>query len=166
MLAIKNSVHLVFYLLTVCCLFACTSEKNQTKVPVETEQAQPATKVNKNDFASDFPREGEMTVGQTKIEYGHLQGRKLVTPDKNLLQDLVDQIRDGDSKNIYFRICVNKDGTTGYVEINETETDVTDKETLKQALKLASTFLVIPDLHGPDQHCGFVKLNINKVVIK
>jgi len=67
----------------------------------------------------------------------------------------------GKSGKIYFKVCVNPKGTVNFAELNELETTITDRTTLKNAIEAIYGYKFEPDPRAADEECGKIVVNID-----
>ena len=66
-------------------------------------------------------------------------GRKVIYRDPSILQST------GKSGKIVFKVCINRRGVISYLEINELESTITDKEILRGAIRSMQKYKFEPD---------------------
>jgi len=62
------------------------------------------------------------------------------------------------SGRIYIKVCIDRNGVPGYVEIDNFNTTIENKATLKKALKMIKGYKFEKDKTAPKEQCGVVKL--------
>ena len=60
----------------------------------------------------------------------------------------------GKSGKIVFKVCINRRGVISYLEINELESTITDKEILRGAIRSMQKYKFEPDNSAPSEQCG------------
>ena len=70
------------------------------------------------------------------------------------------------SGRIVFRVCINRGGAVTYVEIDNTQTTVKDRNTLKEALTAAKGYKFEQDPKAPREQCGILRFTINNNTFK
>lgn len=89
----------------------------------------------------------EIDVFGRKILYGDLSEAKRATTV---------------SGKVSFKVCINRAGLVTYIELNQTETTIDDKQTLKKWLKGAYNCKFQPDLSAPKEQCGKMSFSVDK----
>jgi len=67
----------------------------------------------------------------------------------------------GKSGKIHFKVCVNPKGTVNFAELNELETTITDRSTLKNAIQAIYGYKFEPDPRAADEECGKIVVSID-----
>lgn len=65
------------------------------------------------------------------------------------------------SGKVSVKVCINRAGLVTYVELNNAETSIRDKQTLKNYLKAARGYKFQPDLTAPKEQCGKMSFNVD-----
>ncbi len=66
----------------------------------------------------------------------------------------------GKSGKIYFKVCINPKGQVNFAELNEMQTTITDRTTLKEAIKAIYGYKFEPDPRAADEECGKIVVNV------
>ena len=64
---------------------------------------------------------------------------------------------------ISVKVCINRAGLVTYVELNNTETTITEKQILKKFLKSARNYKFEPLRKAPEIQCGTILFTIQKI---
>jgi outer membrane biosynthesis protein TonB len=86
-------------------------------------------------------------------------GRKIVYRDKSAAKEATTV-----SGKVSVKVCINRAGTVTYVELNNAETTIRDKITLKKYLKAAYGYKFQPDLSAPKEQCGKMSFKIDNSI--
>ena len=62
------------------------------------------------------------------------------------------------SGRIYVKVCINRAGKATYTEIDNFNTTITNKATLRKALEMIKGYKFEPDRTAPKEQCGMIKL--------
>ena len=81
-------------------------------------------------------------------------GRKIIYRNH---AELAAIIASGSGK-IYVKVCIDRKGKATYTEIDNSNTTITNKKTLKNALKMIKGYRYEPDSTAPKEQCGLIKL--------
>jgi outer membrane biosynthesis protein TonB len=65
---------------------------------------------------------------------------------------------------VVIKICVNQAGIVTFAEVNNIETTIKDRSTLKNFLKAARNYKVQPDKTAPKEQCGKLSFKTNNVI--
>lgn len=68
------------------------------------------------------------------------------------------QVTASGSGKIYVKVCINRGGLATYTEIDNFNTTITNKNTLRKALKMIKGYKFEPDRSAPKEQCGMIKL--------
>ena len=83
-------------------------------------------------------------------------GRKIIYRDMSAAKSATTV-----SGKVSVKVCINRAGLVTYVELNNTETTIRDKQTLKNYLKAARGYKFQPDLTAPKEQCGKMSFNVD-----
>ena len=81
-------------------------------------------------------------------------GRKVVYRNHAQLA----QVTASGSGRIYVKVCINRMGKATYTEIDNFNTTIKNKATLKKALQMIKGYKFEPDRNAPKEQCGMIKL--------
>jgi len=90
-----------------------------------------------------------------KSEHGVL-GREIIYRDNSFIKDLAHK-----SGIIVMTVCINRDGSVGWVEIDENETTIEERNVRKAALRSISKYKYEADPNAPLEECGTHKIKID-----
>ena len=62
------------------------------------------------------------------------------------------------SGKIYVKVCIDRKGKATYTEIDNFNTTIKNKNTLRKALKMIKSYRFEPDSSAPKEQCGMIKL--------
>lgn len=62
------------------------------------------------------------------------------------------------SGKIYVKVCIDRAGKATYTEIDNFNTTITNKNTLRKALKMIKGYKFEPDRTAPKEQCGLIKI--------
>lgn len=62
------------------------------------------------------------------------------------------------SGRIYVKVCIDNNGKVTYCEIDKFNTTITNKATLRKALKMIKGYKYEKDKNAPQEECGMIKL--------
>jgi len=83
-------------------------------------------------------------------------GRKVIHRDYSMIETAT-----GKSGIIVFTVCINREGTVSWSEINEFESTIKDREIRKAALRSLNKYRYEPDPSAPREQCGKHKINVD-----
>ncbi|MBC7885356.1 MAG: hypothetical protein H7X99_07765 [Saprospiraceae bacterium] len=86
-------------------------------------------------------------------------GRKIIYRDLNAVNKAVTV-----SGKVSVKVCINRAGIVTYVELNNNETSIRDKEMLRRYLKAARGYKFQPDLFAPKEQCGKLNFTIDNSI--
>ena len=88
-------------------------------------------------------------------------GRKIIYRDLDNTRAAVNI-----SGRVVTKVCINRAGLVTYVELNNSETTIKDKPTLRLYLKAARGYKFQPDLTAPKEQCGKLSFKVDNSVNK
>jgi len=88
-------------------------------------------------------------------------GRKIIYRDVSATRAAVTT-----SGKVVTKVCINRAGLVTYVELNNTETTIRDKVTLRAYLKAARGYKFQPDLTAPKEQCGKLSFIVDNSINK
>ncbi len=86
-------------------------------------------------------------------------GRKIIYRDMSAAKSATTV-----SGRVSVKVCINRAGLVTYVELNNAETTIRDKQTLKNYLKAARGYKFQPDLTAPKEQCGKMSFKVDNTV--
>ncbi len=89
-------------------------------------------------------------------------GRKVVYRNHAQLA----QVISSGSGKIYVKVCINRIGQATYTEIDNFNTTIKTKATLKKALQMIKGYRFEPDPTAPKEQCGMIKLFLDINALK
>ncbi len=86
-------------------------------------------------------------------------GRKIIYRDMSAAKSATTV-----SGKVSVKVCINRAGLVTYVELNNTETTIRDKQTLEIYLKAARGYKFQPDLTAPKEQCGKMSFKLENTL--
>lgn len=86
-------------------------------------------------------------------------GRKIIYRDMSAAKSATTV-----SGRVSVKVCINRAGLVTYVELNNSETTIRDKQTLKNYLKAARGYKFQPDLTAPKEQCGKMSFKVDNTI--
>ena len=102
-----------------------------------------------SDLSSDLPQESNQLIEDDSADYLKPINRKIIS-----YPDLSNLMREKISGKILVKMCVNPIGDVVYTELIRDETTITNRDILKEALRVAKNYKYEKDIAAPREQCG------------
>lgn len=136
----------VIFLILSCQTSLKAQATNEEKAQIAVSDISIVTSLDSVDTSTFKGELSEIDVFGRKILYGDLSQAKSATTV---------------SGKVSFKVCINRAGLVTYIELNQTETTIDDRQTLKKWLNAAYNFKFQPDLSAPKEQCGKMSFSVD-----
>ncbi len=110
---------------------------------------------------SDSGNDGDSGIGDEGAGTGEFDGsgdgvfgRKVIYRNHKQMAEVISS----GSGKIYVKVCINRSGKATYTEIDNANTTIKTKATLKKALQMIKGYKFEPDPKAPKEQCGMIKI--------
>jgi len=169
--------HTISILILSCSILACSADKMKTKSAAETKQVvnnkntlekkPAAAKKHTEKKVSTVPTEKvQEKIGSALFDYTGMNGRRILATNKKVWPEVTDRILAGENKTIGIMTCVNQYGKVIHAEIDKIVSNVNDNGILQQALRLVGYSMFETDRENTEDHCGLLKITIDKTNVQ